>query len=149
MMIIAHLATSFLPAPEASSSAPNYESAKACAIVVDDDEEKKQGNIKSSLRNPPPDGTSFSQISLSQRLSKTLSPYGYWNVQFYQAEAGYVNFALELPRGASFGLYARKNALPTHTNYDIMEVVKGSPADSPPRGTQKRAIRVRTRALPA
>ena len=40
-------------------------------------------------------------------------------------ESGYVNFELKLPRGASVGLYARRNALPTHTNYDLMEVVKG------------------------
>ena len=40
-------------------------------------------------------------------------------------ESGYVNFELKLPRGASVGLYARRNALPTHTNYDLMEVIKG------------------------
>ena len=32
---------------------------------------------------------------------------------------------MDIPRGASVGVYARRNALPTHTNYDIMEVVKG------------------------
>ena len=42
-----------------------------------------------------------------------------------QMESGYVNFELKLPRGASVGLYARRNALPTHTNYDLMEVIKG------------------------
>ena len=42
-----------------------------------------------------------------------------------QVESGYVNFELKLPRGASVGLYARRNALPTHTNYDLMEVIKG------------------------
>ena len=41
-------------------------------------------------------------------------------------EAAFVNIDLKLPRGASLGLYARRNALPTHTNYDIMEVVKGN-----------------------
>ena len=43
----------------------------------------------------------------------------------FQMESGYVNFELKLPRGASVGLYARRNALPTHTNYDLMEVIKG------------------------
>ena len=41
-------------------------------------------------------------------------------------EAAFVNIDLKLPRGASLGLYGRRNALPTHTNYDIMEVVKGN-----------------------
>jgi hypothetical protein len=38
----------------------------------------------SKPRNLPPDGTTFSQISLGKRLEQTLPAYGYWNVQFYQ-----------------------------------------------------------------
>ena len=38
-------------------------------------------------------------------------------------EASYVTFDLSVPRGTSFGLYARRNALPTHTHYDFMEVI--------------------------
>ena len=60
------------------------------------------------------------------RLSQTVPAYGYWNVQFYQMEAAYVHFDLWLPRGSSLGFYARRNALPTHTNYDLMEVIKGA-----------------------
>ena len=73
----------------------------------------------------PPDGTTFNQISLGKRLENTLLAYGYWNVQFYQMEPGYVNFELSLPRGSSMGFYARRNALPTHTNYDLMKIVRG------------------------
>ena len=82
-------------------------------------------------RNLPPDGTTFRQISLGpkQRLSQTIPAYGYWNVQFYQMEAAYVHFDLWLPRGASMGFYARRNALPTHTNYDLMEVIKGAKSE--------------------
>ena len=70
----------------------------------------------------------YSQIELGpkNRLSQSIPAYGYWNVQFYQMEAAYVHFDLWLPRGASLGFYARRNALPTHTNYDLMEVIKGS-----------------------
>ena len=69
-----------------------------------------------------------SQIELGpkNRLSQSIPAYGYWNVQFYQMEAAYVHFDLWLPRGASLGFYARRNALPTHTNYDLMEVIKGT-----------------------
>lgn len=73
----------------------------------------------------PPDGTTFSQISLGQRLSKEIPPYGYWNMQFYQSEAAYVKFDYNIPRGASIGVYARRNALPTHTQYHILEVLSG------------------------
>ncbi|XP_022901485.2 teneurin-m isoform X3 [Onthophagus taurus] len=73
----------------------------------------------------PPDGTTFAQISLGQRLSKEIPPYGYWNMQFYQSEAAYVKFDYNIPRGASIGVYARRNALPTHTQYHILEVLSG------------------------
>ncbi|KAK9876572.1 hypothetical protein WA026_013952 [Henosepilachna vigintioctopunctata] len=73
----------------------------------------------------PPDGTTFSQISLGQKLSHEIPPYGYWNMQFYQSEAAYVKFDYSIPRGASIGVYARRNALPTHTQYHILEVLSG------------------------
>ncbi|XP_065159892.1 teneurin-m isoform X3 [Atheta coriaria] len=73
----------------------------------------------------PPDGTTFSQIALGQRLTKEIPPYGYWNMQFYQSEAAYVKFDYNIPRGASIGVYGRRNALPTHTQYHILEVLSG------------------------
>ena len=39
--------------------------------------------------------------------------------------AAYVTFQLTIPRGTSFGLYARRNALPTHTHHNFMEVISG------------------------
>ncbi|XP_055694710.1 teneurin-m isoform X3 [Lutzomyia longipalpis] len=76
-------------------------------------------------RSFPPDGTTFSQISLGQKLSKSIDPYGYWNMQFYQSESAYVKFDYNIPRGASIGVYARRNALPTHTQYHFKEVLSG------------------------
>ncbi|KYN39336.1 Teneurin-3 [Trachymyrmex septentrionalis] len=76
-------------------------------------------------RSFPPDGTTFAQVGLSQKLSKEIPPYGYWNMQFYQSEAAYVRFDYNIPRGASIGVYARRNALPTHTQYDLLEVLSG------------------------
>ena len=135
----------------------SYESAKACAVLVEDtakeannNKNNKKASASASIaasnvipssssenaadqpRNLPPDGTTFNQISLGpkQRLSHTLPAYGYWNVQFYQMEAAYVHFDLWLPRGASLGFYARRNALPTHTNYDMMEVIKGASTEA-------------------
>lgn len=44
-----------------------------------------------------------------------------------------MHFDLWLPRGSSLGFYARRNALPTHTNYDLMEVIKGANSEQPAR----------------
>jgi teneurin len=46
-------------------------------------------------------------------------------MQFYQSEAAYIKFDYNIPRGASIGVYARRNALPTHTQYDFVEVLSG------------------------
>ena len=40
-------------------------------------------------------------------------------------DASFVRFEVSVPRGISLGLYARRNALPTHTHYNLMEVVTG------------------------
>lgn len=46
-------------------------------------------------------------------------------MQFYQSEPAYVKFLYNIPRGASIGVYARRNALPTHTQYHFKEVLSG------------------------
>ncbi|XP_059482465.1 teneurin-m isoform X2 [Neocloeon triangulifer] len=84
-----------------------------------------EGGKTFPARTFPPDGTTFSQISLGQKLSQTIPQYGYWNMQFYQSEAAYIKFDYNIPRGASIGVYARRNALPTHTQYDFIEVLSG------------------------
>ena len=47
-----------------------------------------------------------------------------WSLLYLQT-AAYVTFQLTIPRGTSFGLYARRNALPTHTHHNFMEVISG------------------------
>lgn len=76
-------------------------------------------------RSFPPDGTTFAQVALGQRLNKEIPAYSYWNMQFYQSEPAYVRFDYNIPRGASIGVYGRRNALPTHTQYDLLEVLSG------------------------
>lgn len=91
-------------------------------------EKKKMNNVGARTfpaRSFPPDGTTFSQITLGQKLSKQIPPYSYWNMQFYQSEPAYVKFDYNIPRGASIGVYARRNALPTHTQYHFKEVLSG------------------------
>lgn len=76
-------------------------------------------------RSFPPDGTTFAQITLGQKQTKEIPSYGYWNMQFYQSEAAYVKFDYSIPRGASIAVYGRRNALPTHTQYHILQVLSG------------------------
>ncbi|KAJ2950358.1 hypothetical protein O0L34_g8599 [Tuta absoluta] len=73
----------------------------------------------------PPDGTTFKEITLGEKLSNEIPPYSYWNVQFFRSEASYVRFDYMIPRGASIGVYARRNALPTVTQYHFLEVLSG------------------------
>ncbi|XP_066954350.1 teneurin-m-like isoform X2 [Macrobrachium rosenbergii] len=73
----------------------------------------------------PPDGTTFKMMELGERLRQEIPPYGYWNMQFYQTESAYVKFDVSIPRGSSIGIYGRRNALPTHTSYDFLQVLNG------------------------
>lgn len=73
----------------------------------------------------PPDSTQFAQVELGKKLQRVIPYYGYWNMQFYIMEQTYVKFDFTIPRGSSIGFYARRNALPTHTQYHFKEVLSG------------------------
>lgn len=73
----------------------------------------------------PPDNTQFAEVELGKRLQRVIPSYGYWNMQFLTTEKAYVKFNLTIPRGSSIGFYARRNALPTHTQYDFKEILSG------------------------
>nr|XP_037870968.1 teneurin-m isoform X9 [Bombyx mori] len=129
----------------------SYQNSKACTVIVGESTEMfsaskattleasnkslarpHQGSSSSNLggrtfpaQSFPPDGTTFKQITLGEKLSKEIPPYSYWNMQFYQSQSSYVNFDYLIPRGASIGVYARRNALPTHTQYNFLEVLTG------------------------
>ncbi|XP_024082461.1 teneurin-m isoform X3 [Cimex lectularius] len=89
-----------------------------------------EGGKTFPARSFPPDGTTFAQITLGKQLTNEIPPYGYWNMQFYQSEPAYVKFDYNIPRGASIAVYGRRNALPTHTQYHILEVLNGFKARS-------------------
>ncbi|XP_059080009.1 teneurin-m-like [Tigriopus californicus] len=140
-------ASNLIPESDGPSAFP---SAKACAVLAESEDGGQDISTSSQQlsvssmgtqlpRNLPPDGTSFRQIALGKSLNQAIPAYGYWNIQFYQSEASYVNMDLSVPRGASVGLYARRNGLPTHTNYDIMEVIKGF-EDSRSRRSSRRSV---------
>ena len=61
---------------------------------------------------------------LSLTYAQYNSKYFYHGLNIFQ-DAATVTFALSIPRGTSFGLYGRRNALPTHTHHNFMEVISG------------------------
>lgn len=93
------------------------------------------------VRTAPPDGTTFVQITLGDKFEGEIPAFGYWNVQFYHPRAAYVRFDYDFPRGASIAVYGRRNALPTHTQYEILELLNGF------QSRQTRSTHVSTRLL--
>jgi hypothetical protein len=89
----------------------------------------------SIARSVPPDGSSFQQVQFQEKVATSIPPFGYLNLQFFHKESSYLTFDLWMPRGASFGLYARRNALPTHTHYTLMHVLTGYKKDRTTRST--------------
>ncbi|XP_064078294.1 teneurin-m-like isoform X3 [Macrobrachium nipponense] len=83
-----------------------------------------------SVRRPhqvtPPDGSSFSALQIGEEASFKLAPYGYWNLHLTLKDATDIRIVLTIPRGTSLGLYARRSALPTHTQHDIMRILRGT-----------------------
>uniref|UniRef100_A0A8D8RGM7 Tenascin-like protein n=2 Tax=Cacopsylla melanoneura TaxID=428564 RepID=A0A8D8RGM7_9HEMI len=130
----------------------SYQSSATCSVLVDEDANElgstsSQTNLvhrnqsishrtkpnggnsgvgsSGPARSFPPDGTTFKQIEFSQKLSHEIEGYGYLNLQFYQSQNSYVRFEYNIPRGSSIAVYIRRNALPTHTQYHILDILKG------------------------
>ncbi|XP_025201186.1 teneurin-m isoform X2 [Melanaphis sacchari] len=121
----------------------SYQGPASCSVLVDENGEngdslsmsKSLNHTKSTsdntgsklfpVRTAPPDGTTFAQITLGDKIDGEIPAFGYWNVQFYHPRAAYVRFNYDFPRGASIAVYGRRNALPTHTQYEILELLNG------------------------
>ncbi|XP_022179145.1 teneurin-m isoform X3 [Myzus persicae] len=120
----------------------SYQGPASCSVLVDENggngdslampkslnHTKTSENTGSKLfpvRTAPPDGTTFAQITLGDKIDGEIPAFGYWNVQFYHPRAAYVRFNYDFPRGASIAVYGRRNALPTHTQYEILELLNG------------------------
>ncbi|KAF0298673.1 Teneurin-m [Amphibalanus amphitrite] len=73
----------------------------------------------------PPAGSTFSVVRLDESYAETLSPHGYWSMQFYLPDDAYLQWGSTVPRGASLAVYGRRNALPTHTQYDVHHLLRG------------------------
>ena len=73
----------------------------------------------------PPDGTTFTHLTIGEPQTQTVLPYSFWNFQFQQKQSSYVEMEFDVVRGSSLGVYARKNAIPTMTLNDVKDVITG------------------------
>ncbi|RWS12485.1 teneurin-m-like protein [Dinothrombium tinctorium] len=69
------------------------------------------------------DNADFMEVKLGKMHSQLVPSYGHWNVQLFQKEPTLVKFNYTIPVGVSIGVYGGKNRVPTHTQYDFMEVI--------------------------
>nr|XP_053656154.1 uncharacterized protein LOC128704968 [Cherax quadricarinatus] len=112
------------PTLQPTSVAGSVDATKIHATLILD----SQGGM--TMRRPqqvaPPDGASFSALALGEEKAFTLTPYGYWNIHLTLNDLTDLKISLTIPRGTSLGLYARRSALPTHTQHDIMKILRGT-----------------------
>lgn len=55
----------------------------------------------------------------------TIPPYQFWNIEFRNKHPAFVNINLTMPWGANFAVYGRRNVLPSITQHDFVEFIKG------------------------
>lgn len=58
-----------------------------------------------------------------------IPPYQFWNSEFRNKQPAFIRFNLTLPWGANFAVYGRRNVVPSVTQYDFVEFVKGGRLD--------------------
>ncbi|CAH1110666.1 unnamed protein product [Psylliodes chrysocephalus] len=69
------------------------------------------------------------QTELDMLHTATIPPYQFWNSEFRNKQPAFINFNFTLPWGASFAVYGRRNVVPSVTQYDFVEFVKGGRVD--------------------
>ncbi|GFY52620.1 teneurin-m [Trichonephila inaurata madagascariensis] len=85
----------------------------------------------------PRDISEYEELLPGNEDSRTLLPQESWNTFFSHPEASFVRLNFSVPHSSRLALLARKNAPPSITSYDIMEVI-GDELRRYVRGTMKR-----------
>lgn len=58
-----------------------------------------------------------------------IPPYQFWNSEFRNKQPAFIRFNFTLPWGANFAVYGRRNVVPSVTQYDFVEFIKGGRLD--------------------
>lgn len=82
------------------------------------------------------------QYPLGRRFKQEVAPQSFWRTQFYMSSAEFVKFNFSVPNSGIIGVYGRKNAQPTHVQYDFFHVFDGNKIRLMEGGRSKRAIQV-------
>ncbi|CAL1263020.1 unnamed protein product [Larinioides sclopetarius] len=71
----------------------------------------------------PRDISEYEELLPGNEDARTLQPQESWNTFFSHPEASFVRLNFSVPHSSRLALLARKNAPPSITSYDIMEVI--------------------------
>ncbi|CAO1418145.1 unnamed protein product [Diamesa hyperborea] len=59
----------------------------------------------------------------------SIPPYQFWNIEFRNKHPAFIHFNLTMPWGANFAVYGRRNVLPSITQHDFVDFIKGGRLD--------------------
>jgi hypothetical protein len=71
----------------------------------------------------PPEANKLTEVQFGKRVGHRVPSYEHWNLHFHQSDPSLVKFNLTLPLGATVGVYASRETVPSHSKYDFMEIV--------------------------
>jgi hypothetical protein len=58
-----------------------------------------------------------------------IPPYQFWYIEFRNKHPAFLQFNLTMPWGANFAVYGRRNVVPSITQYEFVEFIKGGRLD--------------------
>lgn len=58
-----------------------------------------------------------------------IPPYQFWNIEFRNKHPAFIQFNFTMPWGANFAVYGRRNVVPSVTQYEFVEFIKGGRLD--------------------
>lgn len=91
---------------------------------------------------PEPPSVIVIQYPLGRRLELEVPPRGLWRTQFYLPDPRFIKFNFTVSSTAVIGMYGRRDAQPSHTQYDFFHVLDGQKTalTKTKRGRQRRML---------
>ncbi|XP_035680810.1 teneurin-3-like isoform X4 [Branchiostoma floridae] len=92
--------------------------------------------------NTLPEDVITGLVPVGGNVEETVPPFAFWRSQLYLRQPRYIMYNVSMSSDAKLGIYARKDSLPTHTQFDFAEMMDGSHIVVP-SGRRRRASEVR------
>jgi len=87
------------------------------------------------------DRSSIARYSLGEMFSDTVPGHGFTHAQFRLDSPTSLRVTVSVPRGAVAGFYARRDAPPSFTRFDVFQVVDGTKVVGPQTTSRRRRRR--------